>query len=438
MKRFLVIPLLFSVIAAVSWADPMVLDLDTSINLALQNNPDLKISKIELETAERAAKNTWNEFLPTLTASADLDGSSASTSTYSATDWEVGGSLSASLPLDASIAYSIKDTELSYESAKISYNTEKMNLVADVEQNFASLIASEADMDIDKANLELAQKRYEQTQTNFNNGLSSELDVLEAQVTAKTLEPTYLQTVADYKEDVREFLMDLGLDPETDVTFNGTLETPIYDFNSDDLINRYLYQRQDIKELQNELAIYENTKSLTAAEGLSPSLSLSAGWSADLDDAFDSSTTSDSWADGFSAGIGLSIPLNGFIPGSSTNLSVKEADDDVQTASISLAQGVDEARTEIINLVEQLKTSASNMDLSQLNVELTRRTYEMSEESFSRGTVERLDVEDAQQDYYEAQQDYLESQYTYYSGLVDLRVALGLDTLDELKDNIKD
>lgn len=435
MKRILIISVLIATATVAGWAEPMILDLSTCIDLALKNNSDFKISGIELETAERAENNTWNQFLPSISASASLTGNSAlfSSTASDGTSWSFGGSLNASLPINASLAYSIRKIGLAYESAEISYETARLELVAAVEQKFAYLTAAEAGMDIEKGNLELARKRYDQTMTNFSHGLASELEVLQAQVTAANLEPTYLETVSDYESQVREFLLVLGLDPETEVVLDGSLESEVVGFDVDDLITRRLEDRQDIKALRLTLESLQNNRDLTVADSLTPTLSLSAGWSTSVSDAFDSSSwQSGTWADGVSAGIGVSIPLDGFIPGSSTSLSVKEIDDDIEAASISLAQAVEEARLEIINLVEQLKTSAASMELSRLNVELARKSYEMSEESFSRGTVQRLDVEDAQQEYSEAQQTYLLSQYTYMSGLIDLRVALGLDSWDEL------
>ncbi len=424
------ISVLSAIFALSGWADSITLDLSTCIDLALKNNSDFKISGIELETAERAEKYSWNQFLPSLSASTSLSAGSTLFSSAGSgdTSWSFGASVSASLPINASLTYSIREIALAYESEEISYETARLNLVASVEQEFAYLVASAAGMDIEKGNLDLAKKRYEQTMTNFSHGLASELEVLQAKVTAANLEPTYLETVSDYKTQVREFLLVLGLDPETEVVLDGNLEPEIVEFDVNDLIAGRLEERQDIKELRLALETLRNGRSLTAADGLTPSLSLSLNWNTSVSDAFDSASwQSGSWEDGLSAGIGLSIPLDGYIPGSETSLSLKEIDDEIEAASINLAQAISEARLEILNLVEQLKTAAASMELSELNVELAKKSYEMSEESFSRGTVQRLDVEDAQQEYSSAKQQYLLSQYTYISGLIDLRVALGLD-----------
>ena len=433
MRRILTVAALILTAAAASWAEPMVLDLDTCIELALENNPDFRISGIELETAARAERNTWNEFLPNISANAGL---SRGASGAQDPAWSFTGSLDAELSLDSSLPYKIRAIGLAYQNAAISYERARLNLVAEVERTFVSLVAAEADMDIDEANLDLARKRYDQARTNFSNGLASELEVLQAEVTAANLGPTFLRTAAEYRAGIREFLIVLGLDPETEIILNGDLESEVVEFNVENLISRRLENRQDIKELRLTLETLENARKqalFSSQGGLAPSLNMSVGWSSGIGYNFDSSSwQSDNWTDGLTAGIGVTIPLDGFIPGSSTSLALKEANDEIRSVSISLAKAVDEARTEIINLVEQLKTSAASMELGRLNVELARKSYEMSEESFSRGTLQRLDVEDAQQEYFEARRDFLESKSDYISGLIDLRVALGLEDWDGL------
>ena len=419
-------------VTAAGWSAPMILDRDTSIELALENNRDFKISGISLETAAREKRTAWNEFLPDISASAGLYGETPLLDSQpKETAWTFNGSLDISLSLNAGLAYSIDGIRLAYESESITYESARQNLIAAVEKEFYYLIASEASMAIDKADLDLANRRYEQTRRNFENGLESELTMLQAQVSAKNLEPTYLQTVASFNSRVREFLIVLGLDPETEVDLEGSLDTFVMSFDDADLIERYISERPDIRGLKKNLEILANTRNITASGSRTPTLTLSSDWGTTVLQTFNQSSW-ENWTDGLSVGLTLKIPLDDLIPGSSTSVAIKELDDQVSAAGISLAQAVDEARTEIINLVDQLDTSAVSMELSELNVELAKTSYEMSEVSYASGTMERLDVEDAQQSYLEARHQYLLSQYEYLSGLIDLRSALGLDSLEEL------
>jgi outer membrane protein TolC len=434
MKKMTIITLLVLAALVSLPAESLTLDRETTVALALENNPDFLVSGISLQTAAREDRNVWNQVLPKISAGIGLNGgSSLLDSNSNGMTWGLNGSLGLSLPLSASLAYSIKDIQLAYQNEQVSYESARLSLIGAVEKEFYYLVASEENLAIEKANLELARERYEQAAVNYEYGLASELSVLQAEVSAANLEPVYLQTAADYDARKREFLIVLGLDPETEVLLTGSLDIPESSFDAQQLIELYLSDRQDIQSLQLALEKARNSRSLAVTDTRTPTLNMSAGWSTNVGDPFNAGSWNyNTWADGVSVDLSLNIPLDGLIPGSSSAMSIKSKEDEIEKASIRLVKAVDEARTEIINLVAQLETSEANMKLSELNVDLARKSFELSEESFSRGTIQRLDVEDAQQAYLSAAQQLLLSQYTYLSGLIDLRFALGQDNLTSL------
>ncbi|MDC7218387.1 MAG: TolC family protein [Spirochaetales bacterium] len=408
------------------------LDLETSLNLALENNLDFQVSKIGLETASRENDHSWNNYLPSLSASAGVTGSD-SFSEPDSDSWSSWADFDASLSLSPSKTLDVEELELAYQSELLTLETDRLELINKVETAFYGLLASSRNIDIEEANLALAEKRYESTQAEFDRGMTSELSVLQAKVNAANIKPAYLQAVSDYETDLREFLTLIGLDTDTQVELVGTLDTPTQEFDSDVLIDTYLSNRRDILEAQKNLEVLENSRKQEAADNRSPYLTLSAGWTPEYDDPFEGGLgDSDYYSDSLSLKAYVTIPLDDWIPGSDTSDSIASYKDDIRAAELSLEKTREEAKTEIINYVEQLETAAANLELSRLNVELYKLTYEKSEESYNQGGMEQLDLEDAQQDYFSAEQDYLESQYSYLEGLINLRYALGLESLDEI------
>ncbi len=433
-RRVILLFLVFPVTVGL-WAEPEVLTIDRSIASALENNLDFQISRIDLDTAKREADNSWNVFLPSVTAGADLSGSNSITEPESSLTWTATGSIGLSLSLTSSLSSTLKGLKLAYEGESISYETARLTLINSVEKDFYSLLASQADIEIEKTNLELAEKRYAQAERNFSNGLVTELSVLQAKVSAANLKPTYLKAVSDYQIALREFLSAIGMEPEMDVVLDGSLDVESVAFDRDSLIDSYIMNRRDIQAQQNQIEVLVNQKNKAVAGGyVVPSFELSSNLAVPVSDALESSSWSDLTPskDSFSVGIALEIPLDNFVPGSSKDVEIKGLEDSVKSARLTLQGMIDDARTEIINLVAQLETAAAQVELAELNVELTESTYEKSEESFQQGGMEQLDLEDAKQDYFSAKQDYLESQYDYLTGLIDLRYALGLENLDEL------
>lgn len=421
--------LLFMAIPQFIFAEePMKLDIEKSIELALENNLTFQSSAVNLETARRDNANSWSNFLP------DTDLSAGLYNTFLETDDEpysyyAQGSLSLSLDLNPSLKSTIEYTKLAYESEQISYEQAQELLIVSVEEEFYYLLTSESNLDIEKKNSELTDRIYEQTLSDYNNGLTSELDLLQARYNAASLVPDYSQTVATHNAYLRSFLVDLGLDPRTSVELVGDLNTDIIEIDGKSLMERYLVNRSDIRAAQKALESKRNNKKLETYSDRFPTLSLSTDYTGSLDD-------DNEYTDYISLDISLSIPLDSFIPGSQDDLTIKGLDDDIKEAQISLKNTISEAKLEVINLIAQLKTSEENLALSRMNIDLAAETYDVYVESYDKGTVERLDVEDAQQDLLEANQSYLSNQYNYLVSLIDLRSALDLDSLKDLQGDL--
>jgi outer membrane protein TolC len=416
-------------------SETVVLDRKTAIQLALGNNRSFQRSSIDLQSAARGANTSWNQLLPSVSASAGLNHTDRLFSDPvmpGQAGWSFSGSLDASVSLRPGLAYSIRQTQLEYQAQEISFDEARRSLVAQVEKEFYYLLAARSEIEIQRANLDLAQERYEQTRINFENGRTSEVSMLQAQVNAANQEPAYLSTVNAYNRRRQNFLIVLGLDPLTEVRLEGDLAVDRVRVDAADLSATYVQSRSDVQSQLAALEQLQNQRKLTRANGRTPTLTLSAGWNTAVAEPFeDQSWDEEVWSDTATIGLRLSIPLDGFVPGSSTDVSIANAADRIEQGEIQLREITDAARTEIINLVDQLETAWANIELAQLNIELARTAYEMSEEAYRRGTMELLDVDDSQQEYLSAQQSYITNQYEYLAGLIDLRVALGVDELPE-------
>jgi len=433
MKRYAVMTVIALVGSLSVAAEPLILDRDAAVDLALENNRSLQLASIDLQGAARGADTAWNRLLPDLSASAGLTRNDRLFSDPMMPGQEgvsFSGSLDANIALQPGLVYSIRQTHLEYAAQEISYDQARREVVAQVEAEFYYLLAARSDIEIQQASLENAWERYEQTRIDFERGRTSELSMLQAQVNAANQEPAYLSTVNAYNRRIHNFLIVLGIDPLTDLVLEGDLSVDRVSADARELSDRYVQNRSDVRTRQATLAQLRNQRSLSAVSGRTPTLTLSAGWSTSVADPFESTSWEGAaWSDTATVSARLSVPLDGLIPGSSGTVGIADAEDRIIQGEIQLLETNDAARTEIINLVEQLDTAWANIELARLNIELSRTAYQMSEEAYRRGTMELLDVADAEQEYLSAQQTHIKNQYEYLAGLIDLRLALGVDEL---------
>ncbi len=433
MNKNYLIPLLFFLLAGtvlLSAEDVLVLTEQDAVDMAVGRNLSLQSARLDVESSEEAVKNSWNVVLPTFSASAGVSRSGAvfTDPLPTASDtWGVNTSLSAELGLNATALFSIEGAKLSDQTRHLSYEMEQTMLIINVKKQFNYLVANKENLALQEKNLELAEKRYEQTLVNYENGLASELSVLEARNSYESMRPAYTNTKTAYETQLMAFRKMLSIDLEQEVDVEGFMEFSPLDLDAKKLIDTFMMNRFDIQLAIKTMDVDENILSMTKTGSLTPSLILSGSWSSNAADAGDPD-----WIDSASVSAMVSLPLNGFIPGSSENLDIRDAERSIEKARLSLEDTIEGAEQDIRSLLMELDGYRENMEITGLSVELARKTYEMTEEAYRLGTREILDVEDAQNKLLSANQDLLSSRYSYLSGLLDLEYALNA-SLDEIR-----
>ncbi|MBN1646459.1 MAG: TolC family protein [Spirochaetales bacterium] len=429
---FAVLLIMFtSLIAA---AETQVLDVHRCLELALDNNPDLLKADISLKTAAARKKNSWTLLMPGLSAGLAFSQTSPLFEEPEPQNSSFTPSLSLSYVLSPGLPYLFKQLSLSLQSSGISYEYAREKVLMGIEIEFYYLLIGKNNLTIYKNNIELARKQYAQTEIKYQNGLASELELLQTRVNYANLIPAYSSLETNYRNRLREFLTLLGIDPQADVQLEGQIDARPVNYDREALISSYLENRSDIRLRRKEIEIRRNSLHLLQAVRSIPSLSLRAGWSDRFSNLYDSSSWSDhEISEDLSFSAQLSFNLTELLPGSETAMDIRASQDSLEQSEIMLSAEINQARIEIINLCDALDTAAERLELSQLNLELTHKSYEMTEESYNQGNSDQLTMDDAQQDLLTAEQNLLESQYQYIASMIQLKTALGLDSFEQIE-----
>lgn len=429
MKKTVYLFLIMVAIVQFGVAEPLELNEDLSVEMALEQNKSLKASFLDLEKSENQKDNSWNVLLPDFSLNGSVAGSDSvlNGSSLDTEDLTLSGSIKSSVSLNTSARYYMDYDTLSYESQFILYQIDEQELKVAVKQAFYYLIAYKESLDLEAKNLELAKKRWLQTKSNYQNGLSSELEVLEAQSSYENMKPSYTDIKTTYNTKLMSFKSLLGLDLEQEITLEGELSPEIIDFNATNLVKNFLPKRLDV---QNALKSIQTEEALLAIEKLNdrtPNVSLSVDWS---ESAYDMNNID--WSDDVSVSASISIPLNGFIPGSEESIAISNAQKSVEQSYLNYDDVVDNAEQDIRTLIMELDGSKEQIEIGETNVEISQKTYEMTEDAYNKGTKELLDLVDVQNTLFSAKQDLLQSNYDYLSTLLDLEYALNAST-EEIK-----
>ncbi len=413
--------------------EKLEITVDSAVDSALKTHISIKRESIELNKAERNYKHSWNNFLPSISASAT--GSAADSSNYTSGETlTLSGSLDASLSLNASLAKKISLLKQAYESGKADYEDTVRDVEVAVRKSFYSILYQQKKVESYKTSLNSYQNQYNQTKIKRNSGLVPELDLLTAEVNLKSAQVDLKNAEKSYYNAVIEFLTEIGMEinpNETEVIFAGSLddvdsleEIKLKDFTKEK-IDELVESSPEVRSLNDSLETAKLTKNYTAVSAYSPSLKLSASVTPKeltytLKDG--DKSTGNSW----NASVGISIPLDGLVPGSSAGDSVSDKADSVKDLELQLEEKRKSMRTSIVEKLHDIEISRETLDERELNVKLAEKTYQMTYTAYRNGTKDLLSLQNALTSYREAEVEWRSEQYNLLSYYLDLENLLGL------------
>jgi len=410
------------------------LDADAAVKLALENNLSLKSGRIELGKAARARNATWNSYLPSVDASATFNRYNKEPAVPGLSPWYMAVQVEASLPLSLAKLSSVRATILGYESGRIDYETAERQLERDVRKAFYALLLSQESIHLAEQQLATAEKQYQKALKNFEAGNAPKLDALTAQVAAENLKPELEEQRVSYAGSLMSFQLLLGLEPTEELSLKGAIEAEACHFDPVELLRIYLGGRLDIQRLEKQIQIKENDKRIKDRSAYTPTLSASATYEPAINDPFAFKWgKGEDWTDNGLLTLSISIPLDGFVPGSADRVASASARDDIEIARIALRQARQKAETEIRSALLGLEKSMRTMDALELNVTRAQEAYDLTETSYRAGMLNLLEVQNASDELQKAELLLLKEKYNYLSGLIDLSYSLNT-TLGDLKD----
>lgn len=411
------------------------ISLEEAQLLALEGNATLRSQQLSLEASKREAQSRWNSFLPGISLSGSISnshnlyspsGSSAGgggTGGKSSWNWSASGGLS--LSLTAGIPVQMQLATLRYELAQTNYESQRQSILSSVASSFYNLLTSTKNLTVLEDNVSLTRQQYQQARLNYNRGLTSELDMLRAQYAALSAEPQLEKARSQYDSDLAAFQLLLGSQEKYIPTGEFSLQQ-LQLPEATVLIASYLENRLDVIQKRQSLREAELSKTAQVLSARAPSVSLSE--SIRMGPSGGGMKGEPSVSGSFS--VGVSIPVDGYIPGSSKNLSVGKSKDSVEVARINLETTLVQARQDIVNTAKNVQLLWHAVEISKLNETIAERAYQLSQEGYRAGLVSQTDMENSRQQMVSAQLSRSTSQSQYLVGVGNLANALGLQVQD--------
>lgn len=400
--------------------------LQRLIELALNNNRDLRVSALNIERARGLYQIQRADLMPGVEATGEssnkglpADLSSRGQRTVSRQDSVMVGMSSYELDFFGRIQ-SLKDQALeNYLGTEEAYRSAHIALVSEVAMAYLTLVSDRERLAIAKDTLKSQKASYDMIKRRFDVGVSSELDLRQAQTSVDTARVD----IARYTGQVAQDLTALGVLAGTKVTpdmlpAQSLSELPLWPDLPVGLPSEILLRRPDI--LQAEHALKAANANIGAARAnFFPRITLTAGIgtaSNDLSNLFDGGTGMWNFLPQ------ISLPL--FEGGRNVaNLRVSETDKKIAVANYEKA--IQNGFREVADALILRISLANQLTAQQSLLEATSETYRLSGERYNQGIDSYLSVLDSQRAMYSSQLNLVTVRENREQNLIQLYRALG-------------
>ena len=433
-KFFITLTLLLSVLLPDKvFAEPVVLSRQQCLEVALQDNPTVKVADWEIKKSNYAKKETLASVFPSIDFSAayqrsielqtirmDFGGESQSLKMGSDNTWNLG--FSASLPIIAPTlwkAIDISDSQIlaSLEEARNS----RLDLVNQVNKAYYALMLAVASKDVIKKNYEVALINADIYQKQFENGTASEYDVLRSSVQVKNIEPELLQADIALKQCQLQLKVLMGISTEYDILPDiglSDLQDEMWSYPTSSDIS--LQDNSSLRAIEIQKKLLDKNVTLKKF-----------AWIPTLGASFNLAWTSLSNGSPFKnqqfnpysyVGLALSVPI---FSGGSKLYGLKQAQ--VQLKEIELQKDylLNSLNMQVDLAIDNMNREAAQISSSKESVAQANKAYYIMQKSFEIGAASYIELRDAELANTSAQLAYLQAIYNYLVSSSELDLLLG-------------
>lgn len=414
---------------------------------ALENDPQYKISDANLRATEQGVRINRSSLLPQISASATkgrsdtdfsgqgLDGSPSDpfSSETDSTTYRV--QLSQSL-FDWSLWVALEQAEMRVRAAELNHAANLQDLMIRTAQAYFRVLSAEEVLAATRAEKKALQNQLDMTREQFESGLSTATDYLDARANFDQAEVSELQSENEYynaKETLREITGQYYA--ELEATDNSITLTPPSPENIDDWMRAAQEANLNLKAKQFEVRVAREEIKRNRS-GHYPTADLSVSYSdqeTDTDRFFPVQNIGQNtlnMQDGYQAGITVTIPL---FSGFRTSAQTEQAKQNYLRTTHELDQSYRLVQKNARMAYTNLQTAIKSFEANKRAYESSSSSLESTQEGYQAGTRNIVDVLIATRSTYSSQRNMIRAKYDYLISSLQLKAAAGTLTEKDLE-----
>ncbi len=454
MKRFIISLLVVCGALSVS-AQPIELSLAKSLEIALSDNPTIKVADMEIERQDWVKKQSIGNLLPSVSISGQYSYSIVKQEMAKGLSFGADNSISTSasltLPLFAPAVYeTLKMNQTQMEQAVESARSSKITLANEVKKGYYNILLAEQSLAVLKESEASISETVRNTENMYNQGLASEYDLLSAQVQLSNLRPTIVQTENSIKASKLLFRMYLGLPASVDFTLGGTLDdfaeevamatvptnevdlSANADLRALDLQRRLLDHQLQLVNASRMPTVAAFTNFIFSGNDNTMDFGSMMGGMGSAGGGTEGGSTGSSpstkkewwWQNPLSAGITISIPL--FSGGKNIN-KAHEIRNSISQLSLQRDYLEQSIGVQVESAFNNIVAAREKMTANEITVRQAQKAYEIAEVRYNAGTGTILELNSSELSLTQAKLNYSQAIYDYLAARADYEKIIGED-----------
>lgn len=393
--------------------------LDEAVKRALERSPAAIAAEGEAQVARAARRSAWGAFLPAASADAgmsisgptDVETNTGSTDSYSAgfaARWDVFTGLRRGATLRASGAR--------IESAAAGLVEQRFVVALAVETAFFDVLRAEELLEVAVARLGRAQEGLTAAERRASVGSATQSDVLRSQLELNQARDSQLQYRTQRLSAAYSLGRLVGADGPVGAKREGAFTATPLAVSEKELLEELVSRTPSVRSAEAALIAAEAGLA-SARSSYAPSVGVSAGY-----DWFNRDFVADGWQPGWSARVGISIPI---FDGFQREQGMVEARAALRTAKARLADERRRTRAELARIVEALSLAQQRVGLAEQAQQVAAEDLRVQQERYALGVTTILDLLASQESLVTAQSGLVEARFAYRLSRAELESVAG-------------
>ena len=395
---------------------PLVLTLDEALQIALSENPTVKIADKTIEAKKYAKKGTYAALWPEISASGawqnnikkqvfHIMGQTMQVGTMN----NVVAGVSAAMPIiNAQLWKSLKLTAMDVELAVEQARSSRIDMVEQVSKAFYQVLLAKDSYNVYKRVYDNAVENHKIVEKRYSVGQVSEFDFIRSQVTVSNAEPNVFSAENSIVLALWQLKALLGVDLDMQVDCAGSLADYESAMTSQINMEGSLVDNTTMKQFDIQERMLEQSLKLKRAANL-PSLAASINYQfTAMDESFN--LMHYRWNGSSAAALSLNIPI---FAGGKRRAEINQAKIDLSKIQLQRENTERQLRTAIMSYYSNMQTNLKQYHASSQNIATAKRGYDIAVKRYEVGGGTLLDVDNSQLAYTQAELSRSTSIYEY-------------------------